>query len=284
MPPQIIDTHVHIWNLEKAKYAWLQGDTTILNRTYDIDELGQSRVDAHVSEGIFVQSANNFEDTDWMLQVARQTGWIKSVVAWLPLLNPALTYETITNKYKSNSYIKGIRHLIHNETDASWLLQEPVLESLAMVAQSGLSYDIVGIVPAHIETALQLAEKLPDLWMVFDHLNQPPIATKEQFGKWGELMLAASKHPNLYCKISGLGTASGNLKGWVNDDFEPYVNFVLEHFGTDRCFCGGDWPVSLLAGSYERTWHSITSLLEKLLSPAEQSKVLYGNAKNFYRL
>ena len=283
MQPQIIDTHVHIWNFDKAKYAWLDGDTSILNRNHDISELEPYRQQAGITEGILVQAANNLEDTAWMLQVAEQTSWIKGVVGWAPLLDPEATYQTLET-YKKNVYIKGIRHLIHNEADPHWLLQPQVLESLAIVEAAGLSYDIVGIIPLHIETALKLAEKFPRLRMVFDHLNQPPIAAKERFGRWGELMWKASKYPNLYCKISGLGTASQNLDGWANDDLEPYINFVLKLFGSDRCFCGGDWPVSLLAGSYEKTWLSIQSILSKLLDADAQADVLYHNAKHFYRL
>jgi L-fuconolactonase len=32
----------------------------------------------------------------------------------------------------------------------------------------------------------------------------------------------------------------------MGDDIKPYIAFALEQFGSDRCFCGGDWPVSLL--------------------------------------
>ena len=87
-------------------------------------------------------------------------------------------------------------------------MQEGVVESLKMLARYNLTFDVVGIIPEHIETVLKVAEKVPELRMVFDHINQPPIATQEKFGRWGHLMKQAAKHPNLYIKISGLGTAS----------------------------------------------------------------------------
>ena len=86
----IIDTHVHIWNLDKAAYPWLQGDTSILNRTYTIEELEGDRKEANVTEGVLVQASGNFEDTDLMLETAEKTEWIKGVVAWLPLMNPSV--------------------------------------------------------------------------------------------------------------------------------------------------------------------------------------------------
>src|SRR5688572_2108193 len=114
---KIIDTHIHIWNFEKAKYKWLEGDTSILNRTYHIPELEESRSTAGITEGVLVQAANNFEDTDWMLQVAAVTGWLTGVVGWLPLLDPEATGKALQEKYLHHHLFKGVRHLIHNEPD-----------------------------------------------------------------------------------------------------------------------------------------------------------------------
>ena len=287
MQQNIVDTHVHIWNFEKAEYAWLKGDTTILNRSYSIEELEEERRKAGVTDGVLVQAANNFEDTDWMLEVAERNEWIKGVVGWLPLMNPQETAKALGEKYYNQKYFKGIRHLIHDEPDVKWLLQDEVIESLQILSDYHLPYDVVGILPAHIETALAVAEKIPSLKMVFDHLNQPPIpiaiGTKEKFGRWGELMKEASGHKNFYAKISGLGTTSKNSQ-WSKNDIQPYVEFIFEHFGADRCFCGGDWPVSLLAGSSSQTLNIYRDVIASLLSEEQQRKIYYENAVAFYQL
>jgi L-fucono-1,5-lactonase len=283
MPQRIIDTHVHVWNFEKAEYAWLNGDTSILCRNYHIEELEPERTKAGITEGVLVQAANNFEDTDWMLDVAKKNEWIKGVVGWLPLMNPSETLWALKEKYSDQNYFKGVRHLIHDEADAKWLLQKQVIESLQIVSDYNLPYDVVGVLPEHIETALELANKIPSLKMVFDHLNQPPIASHENYGRWGELMKEASGRKNFFAKISGLGTTSKNPQ-WSKNDIQPYVEFVFEHFGIDRCFCGGDWPVSLLAGSYSRTWNIYTEVIDDLLNEEQRGKVYYKNAVAFYQL
>jgi len=279
----LADTHVHIWDFAQAQYKWLEGDTSILNKTYSLDELEPERKLAGVTHGVLVQAANNFADTDWMLKNAEMHDWIAGVVGWLPLTDPAATARALEH-YSQNPYFKGVRHLIHNEANDAWLLQPTVIESLRIVAQHGLSYDVVGINCAHIETAIRLAEQVPQLRMVFDHLNQPPIAAKEYFGRWGEFMIEAARHPNFLQKVSGLGTASGNFSNWTAYDIQPYIEFVLQHFGTDRCFCGGDWPVSLLAGSYSHTWAAYEDILQQLLNDQQQHQVFFENASSFYRL
>ena len=284
MQDQIIDTHVHVWNLSKVRYSWLDGDTSILNRTYSLDELEPERQKAGVTAGVLVQAANNLEDTDWMLAEAGRNPWIKGVVGWLPLEDPSQCESLLENKFLPEPRLCGVRHLIHNEPDHRWLLQENVVTSLSLLDKHGYPYDLVGIRTDHIITALELAEKIPGLRMVFDHMNQPPILKKEKFGAWGELMKNAAAHPNFYIKISGLGTASGDFDGWKPADLEPYISFALEHFGTDRCFCGGDWPVSLLAGSYSKTWMAYRQVLDALLDQQARRKVYVENAARFYRL
>ncbi len=280
---QITDTHIHTWNFERAEYAWLNNDLSILNRSYFIEELEEERLAAGITQGILVQAANNFGDTDWMLEVAAKTNWVDGVVGWLPLMQPNKVMQALNEKYAANKYFKGVRHLIHDEANDRWLLQDEVVESLHILSTFKLTYDFVGVHPAHIETALQVANKVPSLPMVFDHLNQPPIALGEKFGRWGELMKEASKHKPLYMKISGLGTTAKKAD-WCADDIKPYVEFALEHFGVDRCFCGGDYPVSLLAGSYVKIWQVYKDVLQDLLRDDELEKVFHKNAVNFYGL
>ena len=280
----IIDTHIHIWDLERATYDWLKADTSILNRTYWLEELLPSFQSAKVTQGVLVQAANHMEDTELMLETARNHDQVAGVVGWLPLMDPVKTFGILDEKLLKEKYFKGVRHLIHNEPDPAWLLQSEVLESLQILAMHNIPYDVVGVKNDHLETAIKLAEKIPDLKIVLDHLNQPPIAEKKKFGRWGELMKTIAGNSNVYAKISGLGTASGNLTGWTADDIKPYIAYTLEFFGTQRCFCGGDWPVSLLAGTYETHWMIYQDILSSLLPKDNADRVLYKNAQAFYNL
>jgi L-fuconolactonase len=280
---EIIDAHVHVWNFEKAEYDWLKNDTSILNRNYDIEELTAEVKKTTVTGGVLVQAANTYEETNYMLQVANATGWIKGVVGWMPLQDPSFT-ATAIREYLANPYFKGVRHLIHDEPDPRWLLQPAVIQSLSVLAAYDVPYDVVGVTPQHLITALEVAQKVPELRLMLDHMNQPPIASGEKFGEWGELMKIAASHKNFYVKISGLGTCAKKGANWTANDIQPYIEFVLEHFGENRCCCGGDWPVSLLAGNYTNTWQHYVKVLSGALSDAALQKVLNTNAVAFYNL
>lgn len=280
----IIDTHVHVWDLKRAEYPWLKGDTSILNQTWRIEQLEAERKAAGVTSGVLVQASGNLEDTELMMETADKTDWIDGVVIWLPLMDAKATQRLLEERFLKEKYFKGVRHQIHDEKDAKWLLQPEVIESLKILAAHDIPYDIVAVLTEHVETALQIAEKVPGLRMVFDHLSQPPISQKEKFGKWGELMKAAAGHKNFYAKISGLGTASGNFQNRKMDDIKPYVEFVLKYFGTDRCFCGGDWPVSVLASSYSQIWKIYKEIINELVSEKDRDNIFYKNAQSFYNL
>ena len=284
MNHSIIDTHVHVWDLESARYAWLEGSTSILNRTYRLEEIQVERVSAGVTGGVLVQAENHLEDTEHMLRVARASGWITGVVGWLPLMDPAETARLLTDIYLHEPLFKGVRHLIHGEPDPKWLLQPEVLESLSILAAHDIPFDVVGVLPEHIETAMVVADRVPSLRMVFDHLNQPPIASGVRYGRWGELMKVAAQHFGFHMKISGLGIAGGDFSGRKSEDILPYVSFTVEHFGAERCFCGGDWPVSLLAMGYADTWALNRRLVEEVVGSEEVQAVLATNAIDFYKL
>lgn len=278
-----LDTHIHIWDLQKSAYGWLKAAPALLNRSYGIDELEASRQEAGITAGILVQADNTIEDTDLMLETAASKDWIKGVVGWLPLMKPNETQRLLEERFLKEKYFVGVRHLIHDEPDAQWLLQPQVIESLKILAAHNIPYDVVGVLPQHIQTVMDVAALVPDLKMVFDHINQPPIKTGERFGEWGELMKQAATQDNIFVKISGLGLTAGD-ENFDVENIKPYINFVLNYFGAQRCFCGSDWPLALLAGGYVRTWQLYNTVLSGLLNTQQLQDVFYHNGIRFYNL
>jgi len=280
---KLIDTHLHSWDLLKARYSWLDGDTSLLMQNYYPSNIEAQLQDANVSAAIMVQAANNLEDTAFMFECAEQYLWIIGVVGWVNLLDSEAARRQLES-HLQNKYFKGVRHLINDEHDPNWLLQPAVIKSLEILANHDLPFEVVGIKIEHIKAAIQVAKQIPHLKMVFDHLNHPPVATQEQFGAWGDSIAEAADMPNFYAKISGLGTCHANFNDWSATTIEPYVAYVLDHFGENKLMIGGDWPVSLLAGDYVTTHHKYQAVIDKLVAPENQQKIYSTNATAFYKL
>lgn len=70
---------------------------------------------------------------------------------------------------------------------------------------------------------------------------------------------------------------------WKAEDLKPYLDIVVEAFGVDRLLFGSDWPVCLVASSYERWLHTIKDYFKEF-SSTEQEKIFALNCESFYTL
>ena len=74
-------------------------------------------------------------------------------------------------------------------------------------------------------------KQFPNQKFVIDHLAKPYI--KDGFYEgWATLMKAVAKHENVSCKLSGMITEA-DYNSWSPNDLEPYMNLVLEAFGSE---------------------------------------------------
>jgi len=269
-----IDTHQHYWKLSEVDYPWLIPDYGPIYDTFTPEQLAPQLKAAGVDKTVVVQSANSYEDTASMLVKADYNDWIGAVVGWVNLLDPEEANKRLEMYTKDPRFV-GIRHLIHEEPDGDWVLQEVVLESLKVLAGHGMTFDVVAVFPNHLKHVPTLAEKVPDLKMVIDHLAKPPVGQTES--PWFDQMKAAAQSPNVYVKLSG----QFDNPDWTVADVRPYVDFALEQFGPERAMFGSDWPVCILGGSYSSVWANTQALIAGL-SEAEKDAVLGRNAIEFY--
>lgn len=285
MEVKIIDTHVHSWNLQKAKPNWLTEEAGILYDEFLPEHLQNQLPVIGVKEGILVQSDNTLADTIFMFEKAREVNWIKGVVAWLPLADPEQTFKLITEQYKKEPYFKGVRHLMHIEPDDQWLLQDRVMESLQLLAQHQIPFDGIGINLNQLDSIISAAEKMPGLQIVIDHLNQPPMGDALQFRHWSDKMKVATELPNLYVKVSGLGNIKRPEGFDLEEAIKPALDVVLNYFGNQRIFCGGDWPISLLDRDYATTWKAYINAFSFFIKDNNLlEEITYWNAKRFYQI
>jgi L-fuconolactonase len=276
----LIDAHQHFWNLEQVSYPWLKPEHGVLNKSFTPEELEPQLLAAGISGTVLVQAANGFEDTRSMLEQSEKFSWIKAVVGWIPLIEPEIATRTL-EIFGVHSKFKGVRHLIHDEPDADYLLKPEVLETLEILAEKNFTFDVVSVLPRHLELVPMIAAKIPKLKIVIDHLSKPPIKTRG-WQPWADLLKAASQHQNVYAKVSGLNTTA-DWKTWNASHLEPYVAYAFQCFGAERLMFGSDYPVAILAGDYAKVWAETNVLLEKLTSE-QQAQILGGTAKTFYGL
>jgi L-fucono-1,5-lactonase len=267
----VIDSHQHFWQVGRFDYPWMSSG--ILCRDYLPADLAPI---IQTNRTVLVQASNSVAESRWLLELANMHSFIAGVVGWVDLMNPDAQLDELCADPK----FKGVRHLVESEPDDDWLVRPAVLEGLKQLSARGLSYDLL-VHTRHLKYVPRVAESCPDLALVIDHLAKPPIARNE-IKEWSQALQPLARYSNLSCKLSGLVTEA-NWDSWKTDDLRPYVDVALESFGVDRMMFGSDYPVCLLAASYDRVLDSFQEIL-KHVSDTNRDKIFGQNAEKFYRL
>ena len=276
-----VDAHHHVWDLTVREQTWMVGpELDPIRRNFSIDDLAPPAAAADVTSTVLVQTIGLVDETVEFLETAAGNDLVAGVVGWVDL-----TADDVADVVAGllarpdGSYLKAIRHQVHDEPDVDWLLRPEVQRGLAAIADAGLAYDLLTKTP-HLPAAIQTARSFPDLTFVVDHISKPAIG--ETLEPWAGRLRELATLPNVTCKLSGMVTEAP-WSTWKPADLQPYADVVLDAFGPDRVMFGSDWPVCLLAASYAEVVQTAETLTSGL-SPAEADAVFGSTATRIYRL
>ena len=272
-----IDAHQHYWKLSRGDYGWLSPDMGVLYRDYLPADLEPTLKRHNIDKTILVQAAPTVAETDFMLSLAAEHKSIGGVVGWLDMADP--TFPHLIDKYRQERAFVGIRPMLHDQSDDAWVIQPVVLQNLKLLAEYDFPFDFL-VRPQHLSYVLQVLEKVPNLRAVIDHIGKPLIK-EGLFEPWGAQISAIAQHENVYCKLSGMITEAEHAN-WTPADLQPYVAHTVECFGPARVMYGSDWPVCLLAASYDDVIGALVKTLGPGLDEVNLANVFGGNAGQFY--
>jgi L-fuconolactonase len=273
-----IDAHQHFWNFDPVRDAWITDDMKVIQKDFLPNDLEPALTDRGINGCIAVQADQSEEETLFLLDLADQYDFILGVVGWIDLRKENI--QSRLGAFARYKKLKGFRHVVQSEPDNQFLLGENFCKGIALLGNYRFTYDIL-VKPHQLNATIKFVEKFPNQLFVIDHLAKPFIKDKV-FGDWKKQMHELGQFENLSCKISGMVTEA-DWKNWKTLDFKPYIDHVIDSFGTDRVMFGSDWPVCLVAATYEQ----VCDVVEKNTAHLSQSekRLLWGlNAKNFYDL
>jgi L-fuconolactonase len=271
-----VDAHLHLWNLEAGGYGWLGPQHGPLHRSFSAEEARQELATSGVDRAILVQADDTLADTRAMLDAAHNNDWIAGVVGWIRLDAPEEAVRQLHDWLDEPGFC-GIRHLVHGDPRDDFLALPAVRESLKGVAAAGIPFDVPDAWPRHLSAAVDLAEAIPELTVIIDHLGKPPLGTRDETS-WRDQLARCAALPNTVAKVSGLRlpgvpyTAAALGQAW---------DAALEIFGPGRLMYGGDWPVSTLGGNYADTLAVLQELIGTL-DPIEAVNIWSGTARRTY--
>ncbi|HMJ69240.1 MAG TPA: amidohydrolase family protein [Cyclobacteriaceae bacterium] len=274
----IIDAHQHFWRYSPTRHGWITDDMAAIRRDFLPKELEQIYRQNDIDGCVAVQVDQNEAENEFILAYARMYPFIRGIVGWVDLQAPDIKERL--DYYSSEKTIKGFRHIVQGEADPNFLLGQDFCRGIALLKSHDFTYDIL-VYHYQLVQVEPFIAKFPGQQFIIDHIAKPAIA-KHEIAQWEKYMRAISKHENVYCKLSGLVTEA-DIKGWTYDDLAPYFDVVLDCFGPSRLIYGSDWPVCLVAATYEEQFGVLQKAIDRL-SPAEKKQILGENAIRFYHL
>jgi len=228
---------------------------------------------------VLVQTVALPEETPEMLRTAVAHDLVGAVTGWVDLTAPSVADDlAVLRTGIGGDYLRAIRHLVQDEPDPNWLCRPDVRRGLQAVADAGLGYELL-VKPPQLPAALQIVEELDEVEFVLDHCAKPYIADRVR-EPWASQIRELATHENITCKLSGLVTEA-DWAAWTPDQLRPYVDVVVEAFSPQRLMFGSDWPVCLLASTYER-WVATVDDLIAGLSEDEREAITGATARRFY--
>jgi L-fuconolactonase len=273
-----LDSHQHFWSYSESEHDWIDERMTRIRRDFAPKDLEPILRRNGFDGSVAVQVRQSLEETEYLLGLADENEFIRGVVGWVDLRSPGVRRDL--ERFSEHPRFRGIRHVIQSEPDDRFLLREDFLRGVALLRALDLTYDIL-VYHRQLPAVVEFVSRFPDHRLVLDHIGKPAIA-KGELEPWTTAVRKLGKMENLYCKVSGMVTEA-DWRGWKKSDFTLYLEIVLESFGTGRLLFGSDWPVAILAASYEE----VVEIVEDFFSPlpaAEKDAVFGGNAARFYGL
>jgi len=278
MLDESIDAHHHLWKYSQEQYPWMLAGMENIRRDFLIPELHSVTREAGVTGTVAVQARQTIVETEWLLGLARDNELIRGVVGWVPLIDADVAKHL--ERFSGNRKLKGIRHVLHDESDDFYMLRDDFNRGISLLNDFGLRYDIL-IFERHLLQTIQFVDRHPKQLFIVDHIAKPRVKDRVR-SSWEAEIAELARRDNVYCKLSGMATEA-DWKGWTESDLRPYFDTVLAAFGPDRLMFGSDWPVILVACSYKCWADTVRSWIAEL-SPAEQLSIMGGTAKMAYSL
>jgi len=291
---RVIDAHLHLWDLDRNPYPWLQGpdtqsffgDNTPLRRTFLTADLDREASPWQIGGVVHVQAnwapSDPVGESAWLASVAAADafGRPNALVAYADLCSPAL--DEMLDGHARYPALRGIRQTLHRAAlpgGAPDLLSDPAwLRGLSRLSARDLCFDMM-IFPSQAVGALAAIRANPRLRVMLEHTGCPPLGDAGGMEGWRVMMRAMAAEPNVWLKIGGLGMFDRDWAAGAGD----VVREAIDLFGPARCMFGSNFPVDQLAMPLARIWTAFDQMTRNY-GKDERAAMFYETATMAYRL
>ncbi len=290
----IIDSHFHIWRQQDL--PWLIGPMVPrifgpydpIRRDYPIEEFLADQEASGIEKAVYVQTnwaKEDFEkETAWVQETADRTGWPHAIVGYADM-----TVEDVRpqiDRLAKYPLLRGVRMQLHWHENpdyrfavsATQVLEPNVRKNVAFLKDYGLSFDLQ-LFPAQIADGVTLVEENPDVDFILTHVGMLTDTEPATVAAWEEGLRRLAAHPNVFAKLSGLGT-------FIHRNDPELIDFIVSRavdiLGGDRLMFGSNFPIEKLWTDHKTMVDSYRVAADKLGEKASAA-ILHDTAARVYR-
>ena len=166
----IVDTHQHLWNLDRFKLAWMDEAPPVLKRSFHLADYLAATKGLNVVKAVYlevdvIQEQHN-DEAKFITEISKDPRYptVAGVISGRPENDGFADYIT---PYRNNPHIKGLRRLMESTPDG-FCLQPQFIKSVQLLGKLGKHFEIT-IQPTQLNDALELVKRCPDTRFVIDH-------------------------------------------------------------------------------------------------------------------
>ena len=284
-PARIVDAHVHLWDPARTDwYPYLSaaqdeldmGDVSGMARRFDVPTYLTESAGWNVEKLINVAAATGRHSIDETLELDRRASTDRHPDAIIGGLPPAdSTAEAVADldRQMAAPRFRGVRPMGAYEGPL------PPADVLRAVRERGLVFEVM----AHADQLVAAARGLEqhgDLVVVVEHAGWPRNGSEDERTLWeAGIDALAGLGDNVSCKLSGLAMPLGSTSA---DVLRPWLEFVIDAFGVDRCFFASNFPVDGMHGSFDELYTSYSDITSGF-GDGDRDKLFAANAERVYR-
>ena len=284
----IIDTHLHIWDMDRLRYSAFDGHP-LFGKSYHIEDFQRDCGDVEVEAMVFVECFADFtatggqyiDEIKFVEDSAKRDPRIKGIVPMAPLEWGSRVKPMLTEMQANHPTVKGIRRIMEFDEDPRGLTLSPeFIEGVNLLHDFGWHFEI-NVNFTQMDIIREFVQHIPDVPMILDHCGKPGIK-EGALTQYRDDIRDLASHPNMWIKLSDLPPYA-DPENWTDEDLRPYIDATIETFGFERTIYAGDWPICLQATSLPR-W---VDTLDKAFAGSSEDdlrKFYRQNANEFYRL
>jgi len=278
----LIDTHIHLYDTRReGGVPWPPASDKVLYHPHLPAEFSRVAKAARVTGVVIVEASDRLADNRWVLDQVKGDPFYVALVGNIDPNRKDFAKE-LTALRKDPRFV-GIRARAKKPIDYT---SEQVLSNFKLLEKAGLSLDILanGKGIQGVKEVDELAGNLPRLHIIVNHVlgynidGQPPSA------EWIAAVASLAKHPNVYCKVSGLYQRC--VKQPASQDpshYQTVLDPLWKYFGEKRLIYGSNWPCTKKSGDYD----SFVRLVNAYFSTKGQEACelyFWKNAARAYRI